>query len=308
MKPPAPKPSPMVGARPLPISTVTDSKLPPPRGAGVGELREVNPIPRGGSMPRSPERAAPRSAGERVARTVAPGDAPVSKTVDGSDPNGATTSAPPSRFRLESIKDRHARVFKRMPDVGGTAPWQGMDRGGGVPTLPKPTLADTNPPHPGDVASGKANPRGLRQAMSAARRNLKRPTILRPGIGGLDVAEGLRMKPNTPGGYRGALRDIRTRTWHGTMAGHYTAPSGTVAASTAARVASPFTGPSVASFQPEDTESVSKALPVGAPVLTAFAADTGGSSPVPADPPSASGAPWGALLVAGVALFALSRG
>ena len=304
-----PPPSiPFPGGSP-PVSTVTDPQLPVPRGAGVGAQREMQPIPRKGFMPRTPRRAAPRAGGDKAPRTISTAEMPIpiSTTVDGAEPNAPTTSAPVERFRRENIRDRHARIFKRLPDVGGTAPWQGLRRGGGVPKLPAPTLGGVELPDPMDVARGKLHPRSLRQAIGAMRRQQKRAVVLRAGVGGLDVAQGPRYKPNRPNVVLGTLRDMRSRKWHGTMAGHFTAPASTVAAATAAKIAAPILTATTESIEPKDAENVARSAPAQLAAMTTFAAATEGAVPIPAEPPSASGVPWGALLVGAVALFALSR-
>jgi hypothetical protein len=157
-----------------------------------------------------------------------------------SDPNVPTTADPLVRFK-ESPDARHTRLYHRQPDVGGSAPWQGLtmrifkDRIGGVPALPAPLLNGLELPDPRTVPSQGTVLKGLRARIGSARRGLKPVVRLSPGLGGLDIAQSTRLVPDTPSGSREVLRDIRPKSLRGTFIGHRTAPEPVVDALGAAR-------------------------------------------------------------------------
>ena len=217
------------------LGAVTDSNLPRPGASGLGWVRETHPIPVAGRMIDAGKRSNPRiptvAGAIRNEKGAAPAAIPDAHPL--AEPTGATTAEALVRFK-EDINDRHKRLFHRLPDVGGLAPWQGVrfkfskERTGGVPSLPAPILAGTNPPDPRTVPSQGTTYRGLRAAVSAARRGLKPVVRLSPGLGGLDAAQSVRQVPDTPSGAREIIRDIRAKRLHGALIGQRTAPESVV--------------------------------------------------------------------------------
>jgi hypothetical protein len=211
------------------VGAATSPNVPPPGLAGLAMQRDMQLPTVKGTLPDMGARSAPAAGTTTGGAGVSATALPVNRNADLSDPRSPTTADPIGRY-VETPRRRHARLYPRMPDIGGTAPWQGerITVGGGIPTHPKSILADVEMPSPGMVASGKADIRGIRNAIAAERRRMKPITTLRPGLGGLDVAMGARLVPDTPSGVRETIRDVRGKRLHGAMSQHQTVPASVV--------------------------------------------------------------------------------
>lgn len=221
------------------VGAVTDSNLPRPGASGLAWVREVHDVPRAGHMVDAGSRVNPfRPVIEGSMRAGGP-HIPISEYNPLAEPTAATTADALVRFK-ENPHDRHARLYRRLPDIGGFAPWQGLRfrtarKGptGGIPSLPAGLLHDLPLPDPKTVPSQGTVLRGLRAQIGAARRGLKPVVRLTPGLGGLDVAQSPRLVPDTPSGVREAIRDIRPKQLRGAFIGHRTVP-GTIVETLAA--------------------------------------------------------------------------
>lgn len=315
------------------ISLLTDSTLPRPGLSGLAWVRETRPVPRKGTLPPVGRRNAP-------SRTIGsgPGDViksegggagkagqwpdPVSEVADLSEPNAPTTADPLHRY-IEKPNERHARLYGRLPDVGGARPWQGVTtkfangRMGGVPVLPAPVNANVEPPKPGEVRTQGTSPRGFRMRVGIARRALKRPVKLKRGLGGLDFAMGPRFVPDLPSYVREAIRNVRPGTLHGTLVGHRTAPDFVSTTLASARAGRSLTGTGVAVDHENTTAPIPSSSSTNPPLginlkfgtgiaVNPEAEDRPQAAPVPVAPTGAGGG-MGLLLVAAVAFLVLSH-
>lgn len=218
------------------LGAATAPQLPAPGLTGLALAREARGAVVQGTIRDDTSRTNPGAAGVTSRPTgILVGALPFGRNLELSEPLEPTTADPVRRY-VESPKARHARLYPRMPDVGGTQPWQGMriTPRGGIPRPPAATLEHVKMPAPADVASKKVNPRAIRQLVAEKRHRSKPVTVLRPGLGGLDVAMGRRLVPDTPSGVREAIRDVRAKRLHGAMSQHQTAPAAIVQARAAA--------------------------------------------------------------------------
>jgi hypothetical protein len=232
----APTLSPPVFSRPSPASP-TDPNLPVPGHSGLGWIRDSTPL---NDVPDAPPSGFPGA--------TTPG-APVSIIRALAEPNSPTTAENPARFD-ESVEDRHARMFRRLPDIGGAAPWQGVKftfpngRVGGVPEMPAPVLDSIPMVSPALTAlsgtnSSRSTPKDLRTSIAMIRRGQKRAWNMVPGLGGLDVAMGVRQVPDSPDGAREAISDKRELKVFGGQALQTGAPNSVVSALAIARKETP---------------------------------------------------------------------
>jgi hypothetical protein len=288
-------------------TSISGPTLPVPGLSGIGWIRDSKPLA-GTPVVADPPAGAGAPIGPESGAGGVPTGAPMTAPTGLAEPNSPSTADNPGRFTL-SPAERHAGMFRRLPDVGGFAPWQGVKfklgsgRAGGVPELPRAINAGVPIADPIDIAeSGRGSSmsamKGLRATIAAGRRAQKKVWNITPGIGGLDVAMGKRMVPDTPSGLREAIRDKRGPKLHGSFIGHSTAPNSEVikaaVARATARVGGPLTEQPVSS--PVSTPSPGPLTDTGLPL----------SAPTAAAPtPKPAGAPVMLIALAVVALIAL---
>jgi len=214
------------------VGAVTDSNLPRPGGSGLAWVRELHAIPVAGKLVDSGTRVNPTRpifAGSIRARDGHTAPVAIPDAHPLADPSAPTTADVLRRF-VETPDARHHRLYNRLPDVGGSAPWQGIrfkpssDRDGGIPIHPAPLLHGLDLPDPRTVPSQGTTYRGIRSTVAAARRALKPVVRITPGLGGLDAAQSVRAVPDAPSGAREAIRDLKAKRLRGVFIGHRTAP------------------------------------------------------------------------------------
>lgn len=202
-----------------PSTSASGPNLPVPGHSGLGWIRDAQLPVRGGATPAPAGRGAPAPGpGAIAAKRGLVGKLPFGRTGALADPNGKTVSDVLGRFD-QSPDARHAALFGRLPDVGGSAPFQGRrfvlpnGRMGGVPSFPAPVNSGVAMPSPIHTAnagsSSPSSPKNLRRSIAQLRREQKPFTRLHPGVGGLEIAMGPRVVPDAPSGVREALRDRR---------------------------------------------------------------------------------------------------
>lgn len=136
--------------------------------------------------------------------------------LDLSSPNAPTRV---SGFFRRNLEEYARRTGLRLPTLRGLRPYNGKaarrvtdGRVGGRPIMPLAVNYDA-----GQAPLVQGVPAGVAVRAEVIRRGLRRVRvskasprlILNPGFGGLDYAQGPRLKADTPSGVRGALRDRR---------------------------------------------------------------------------------------------------
>jgi len=214
-------------ARPPSVAGATEPQLPPPGASGLADLRNTRPIPVAGVSIKAPTLRDRGTLNTSRAGSIIPGDkVPAASDRKLSNSDFPTNSTNVERF-AEPINARHARLYGRKVDVGGMQPWHGMEINprGGIPSHPRPVNFGVPILDPYAAAADRSAAKGTRQAIAAARRGMKPIVTIRPGLGGLDVAQAPRFAPGRPSGRRDAMRSLRPRTINGTMAHQRTVPS-----------------------------------------------------------------------------------
>jgi len=284
---------------PASTTSVSGPTLPVPGHSGLGWVRDALPLPL--VRPTAPAREGRGAVSPgRVAGRPTPGAFPyVTPTEeDANDPSTPTTAEPLHRFRIP-IGDRHATMYPRLQDTGAFRPWMGKrfpmldGRPGGVPQLPAPVNAGLNFPDPKGGWANQKKFKELRKTIAQVRRWQKPETILRPGIGGLDVAMGPRYKPGTPDGRKDLLRDVRLGRWRPSFA------DGTVPAkfiNDLGRMrASQLKDATVPASTPVSTLDAIPSAPTGGGVVAPVMLPPGMTAPAPgpttSDAPTPSGGP-----------------
>lgn len=308
-------PEPLPTGRMVPNTSRTGAvaiqpNLPVPGISNVSGVRRVNPFRKPDVVPAGRFNGAlgtrPNS---QVTGARSPGKIPYRHRDPSGAPEDPTNTAPLSVIRSDP-RAVHAQRFPLIPAVGSFRPFQGIptlvhgEVGGAPNRLPLPLLAGLKMPGPLSRDGGATEPRNLKNWIAAFQRNLKVPIRLTAGIGGEDLAQGLRIVPDLPDRLRETIRDIKPKAWRGVLAQQSVAPYQSVRklalGSVLSEVAPPVAGPASGSIPNPVAPQSSAPISIG-----------GGGEPAedaaPSAGPTAPSSSLGLIAVAAIAALVLFR-